>query len=110
MTAREQHATDEPPTEVAHHTAGQAEAHGAHETHGGGHGADSAEEPSAAWGWHGEFPKVTAIAGWITAASMFLMLIGNHENWVEDIYLVVIGVLLVGMLIGGWWSRRSGKR
>jgi hypothetical protein len=73
-------------------------------------GADP-QEPSADWGWHGTFPRATNIAGWITAASLFLMLIGNHQNYVEDVWLIVLGTLLVAMLVGGQVSRRrSGKR
>ncbi|HEX2301438.1 MAG TPA: DUF2631 domain-containing protein, partial [Pseudonocardiaceae bacterium] len=62
---------------------------------------DSTQEPSAEWGWHGTFPRATNIAGWITAAALFLMLIGNHENYVEDVWLIGLGSLLVLMLIGG---------
>jgi hypothetical protein len=71
---------------------------------------DSAPEPSADWGWHGTFPRATNIAGWITAAALFLMLIGNHENYVEDVWLIGLGTLLVIMLVGGAVSRRRSKR
>lgn len=75
------------------------------------HGVDPHAEPSAEWGWHGEFPRATHIAGWIVAASLFLMLIGNHQNYVEDIWLISLGTLLVVMLIGGAVSRwRAGRR
>lgn len=71
---------------------------------------DTAQEPSAEWGWHGTFPRATAIAGWITAAALFLMLIGNHENYVENVWLVGLGTLLVIMLIGGSVNRRRSRR
>lgn len=71
---------------------------------------DSAQEPSAEWGWHGTFPRATNIAGWITAAALFLMLIGNHENYVEDVWLIGLGSLLVIMLIGGAVNRRRSRR
>lgn len=71
---------------------------------------ETAQEPSAEWGWHGTFPRATDIAGWITAASLFLMLIGNHENYVEDVWLIGLGTLLVLMLVGGAISRRRSRR
>lgn len=63
------------------------------------HGVDPAEEPSAEWGWHGGFPKASRIAGWLTAASMFFMLIGNHEGYTENVWLVAIGSCLVIALV-----------
>lgn len=60
---------------------------------------DPHEEPSAEWGWHGGFPLGTRIAGWVVAVIMFLMLIGNHTGRVEDLWLIVIGLSIVGALI-----------
>lgn len=71
---------------------------------------ETAQEPSAEWGWHGTFPRATNIAGWITAAALFLMLIGNHENRVEDVWLIGLGTLLVLMLVGGAINRRRSRR
>ncbi|MFN2495537.1 MAG: DUF2631 domain-containing protein [Pseudonocardiaceae bacterium] len=70
----------------------------------------SSGEPSAEWGWHGTFPRATNIAGWITAIALFAMLIGNHENYVEDLWLIGLGTLLVVMLIGGQVSRLRSRR
>jgi Protein of unknown function (DUF2631) len=53
---------------------------------------DPADEPSAAWGWHGGFPRGTVIAGWFSAVLLLLMTIGNHEGHIEDIYLVGIAL------------------
>ena len=63
------------------------------------HGVDPQEEPSVDWGWHGHFPRAKRIAGWGSAVALFAMLIGNHENYVEDIWLIGLGTLLVIMLI-----------
>ncbi|MGH3980819.1 MAG: DUF2631 domain-containing protein [Pseudonocardiaceae bacterium] len=78
--------------------------------HHGPHGVDPDQEPSVEWGWHGSFPRASRIAGWITAASMFLMLIGNHEGTTEDYYLVVLGVGLVAVLVGDHLHRRRKWR
>lgn len=60
---------------------------------------DPHEEPSAEWGWHGGFPLGTRIAGWVVAVIMFLMLIGNHTGRTEDLWLITVGVFIVGALI-----------
>jgi hypothetical protein len=66
---------------------------------------DTHEEPSAEWGWHGTFPKATRIAGWLSAIFCFLMLIGNHHGFTEDLWLVVTGVSIIAFLI--WDQVRS---
>jgi len=91
VAATSQHPTDEPSTDVVPH-------------------GDGAQEPSAEWGWHGTFPRATAIAGWFTAIAMFAMLIGNHTSYVEDVWLIALGTLLVIMLIGGHINQRRSKR
>jgi hypothetical protein len=62
-------------------------------------GVDPHDEPSAEWGWHGGFPRATRIAGWSTAAVMFLMLIGNHVGRTEDLWLIAIGTAIVIALV-----------
>lgn len=71
---------------------------------------DPVEEPSHEWGWHGGFPRGTRIAGWVVAAIMFLMLIGNHEGRVEDLWLIGTGLALVGALIYDQIRRRTAWR
>lgn len=60
---------------------------------------DPRDEPSAEWGWHGTFPKGSVIMGWISAVIILLMLIGNHEGRVEDIWLIGTGVVMVVLLV-----------
>jgi len=74
------------------------------------HGVDPHAEPSAEWGWHGEFPRATPIAGWITAIALFAMTIGNHRGYLADIWLIGLGTLLVVMLISGQISRLRSRR
>ncbi|MGH3821932.1 MAG: DUF2631 domain-containing protein [Pseudonocardiaceae bacterium] len=69
---------------------------GGHSTHSE---HDPDREPSADWGWHGEFPRAGRIAGWLTALALFAMLIGNHLGRVEDAYLIALGTILVMMLL-----------
>lgn len=65
----------------------------------GSPGVSPEDEPSAEWGWHGGFPRGSVIMGWISAVIILLMLIGNHQGRVEDIYLVVVGVGMILLLI-----------
>jgi hypothetical protein len=72
---------------------------------------DPADEPSAEWGWHGSFPRGELIAGWGSVAAMLLMLIGNHQGRVEDVWLIVIAVIMAfGLIMRTIKSRRSWRR
>jgi hypothetical protein len=62
------------------------------------------------WGWHGTFPRAGRIAGWFTAASLFFMLIGNHESNIENWWLVALGGGLVFLLLREQLSRSSWRR
>ena len=95
--------TDRPPAK-AHST------HGAHPTQGVDLQADPQEEPSADWGWHGNFPVAGKFAGWFTALALFAMLIGNHTSHVEDVYLVGLGTLLVVMLLASHLKAYKARR
>lgn len=73
-------------------------------------GVSPQDEPSANWGWHGSFPRGRQIAGWFAAAACFIMLIGNQIGHVEDIYLIITGVILVLLLIWDLNKRRNPWR
>lgn len=60
---------------------------------------DPDDEPSAEWGWHGTFPKGMLIAGWVAVVIMLVMLIGNHQGRIEDIFLIVTAIIMAGGLI-----------
>ena len=72
-------------------------------------GAD-ADEPSAEWGWHGSFPRLTLAAGWASAAAVFLLLIGNHTGRLEDYFLIGTGITLVVLLVSAQLRRRTSGR
>ncbi|GAB3275683.1 DUF2631 domain-containing protein [Parasphingorhabdus pacifica] len=79
---------------------------------------DPAEEPSAEWGWHGGFPKGTQIAGWFSAFSILMMLIGNHQGILSggdsfvtsDYWLIGIALVLIIGLLVDLRRKRSGWR
>jgi hypothetical protein len=60
---------------------------------------DPEEEPSHAWGWHASFPRGKAIAGWFTVFALLIMIIGNHQGNIENLWLIGTAVLLAFALI-----------
>ena len=46
----------------------------------------------------------------VTAVILVLMVMGNHDGRIEDIFLVVVAGGLVLMLIIDWVLRRNGLR
>lgn len=65
-----------------------------------------ADEPSAEWGWHGESPKFVHAYGIIAALALLIMNIGNHKGHVEDIYLVLFALGIIGLVV---WDIRRRK-
>ncbi|WP_070378214.1 DUF2631 domain-containing protein [Rhodococcus sp. WMMA185] len=70
---------------------------------------DTAEVPSAAWGWSGEAPKTFRFFGWFFAAFLLTMIIGNHTGRVEDWWLVGSAALLVVILVRDIVIRRKPR-
>jgi hypothetical protein len=56
------------------------------------------------WGWHGESGKAGRIAGYVTIAFLLVMIIGNHEGRVEDLWLIGLALTIAVSLI--WDARR----
>ncbi|WP_179771321.1 DUF2631 domain-containing protein [Amycolatopsis endophytica] len=67
---------------------------------------DPRDEPSAAWGWHGGFPKGGRIAGWVTVVVLLAMIYNNHENNTENVWLVAIAA---GIAIGLLWDVKKKR-
>jgi hypothetical protein len=97
----------------AHAAAADSPGHGTLD-HTGGHAVahvtDPTAEPSVEWGWHGEMPRASRIAGWVVAAILLLMLIGNQIGHVEDIWLILGAAILVLVLIRDQLRRRTPWR
>lgn len=70
------------------------------------HDRTVAEVPSAEWGWSGEAPRVFRAAGWVFAAFLLLMMIGNHSGRVEDLYLIGFAAVIVFILVRDIVTRR----
>jgi len=71
---------------------------------------DAADEPSVDWGWHGTFPRATRVAGWVSAGILLLMLIGNHQGRIEDVWLVAVALCIIAGLIYDQIKRRTAWR
>ena len=71
-------------------------------------GVDVEDVPSAAWGWSKENHKVIQIGGILSALFILAMLRGNHVGKVEDIFLIVFAIAILGIVARDWWLRRRG--
>lgn len=67
---------------------------------------DTAEVPSAAWGWSGEAPRFFRVMAIVIALALLSLTIGNHESRIEDFYLVGFAALLVGIVVRDTLQRR----
>jgi Protein of unknown function (DUF2631) len=56
------------------------------------------------WGWHGEAGKTGRVLGYLMIVLLLVMLVGNHEGRVEDLWLIGSALILAIALI--WDSRR----
>ncbi len=71
---------------------------------------DPQEEPSADWGWHGNFYKLSRGAGFLSAVALILMTIGNHQHNTENIWLIGIAAGLILLLALDVRKRRTAWR
>ena len=58
------------------------------------------------WWWHGEAGKAGRITGWVMVVFLLVMMVGNHEGRIEDIYLVLAAGIIVVTLL---WDVRRRK-
>jgi hypothetical protein len=71
-------------------------------------GVDVEEVPSAAWGWSTENPRVLHIIGIFAALFLVAMTHGNHVGHVEDIFLILFAVVILGAVARDWIARSRG--
>lgn len=70
---------------------------------------DTAEVPSAAWGWSGESPRTFKTAAIIVALILLAMTIGNHSGNVENLFLVGFAAALFLMVGYDWVYHRKPR-
>ncbi|MBM7367592.1 DUF2631 domain-containing protein [Gordonia hydrophobica] len=68
---------------------------------------EPADAPSARFGWHGVGRKSIAAAALIVGLILLGMLKGNHVGHVEDIYLVIIAVAMIGYTVYSMIPRKG---
>jgi ABC-type uncharacterized transport system permease subunit len=54
--------------------------------------------------------RLLRIGAVVTAVILVLMVMGNHEGRIEDIFLVVMAAGLILLLVVDWVLRRNGLR
>ena len=71
-------------------------------------GVDTADVPSANWGWSKINYRTWHLSGLIGILFLLAMLRGNHVGHVEDIFLIGFAILAAIVLIRDWWGRQRG--
>jgi hypothetical protein len=67
-----------------------------------------ADDDPRIWGWHHSGDgRGLRIGGVVVAIVMALMAIGNHEGFVEDLWLFVIAAIMIGFVLISAASRRK---
>ena len=71
---------------------------------------DTADVPSAQWGWSKQNPRTWHVVGRFTLGFLLLMLRGNHVGHVEDWFLIGFAVLTLTVIIRDIWGRHRFAR
>jgi hypothetical protein len=71
-------------------------------------GVDTAEVPSADWGWSGDYARVWHIGGILVGIFLLCMIRGNHVGRTEDWFLVVFAAGVFFVVFRDIWRRRKG--
>jgi hypothetical protein len=69
---------------------------------------DTADVPSAEWGWSKINYRTWYIAGLGVIGFLLLMLRGNHVGHVENWFLISFAALAAVVLVRDWCGRRRG--
>jgi hypothetical protein len=72
------------------------------------HGVDTAEVPSAAWGWSAINHRTWHIVGLGIVGFLRLMLRGNHIGHVEDYFLLGFAALALFVVLRDIIGRKRG--
>ena len=62
------------------------------------------------WGWHHEWKRSTPIIGWVMTIAMVLLVFGNHQGNIENLWLLGLAALMAFALIRMHINRRNAWR
>ena len=62
------------------------------------------------WGWHGETGKTGRIAAVAMIVLLLVMMFGNHEGRIEDLYLIGAALIILIALIRDHFRRKNAWR
>jgi Protein of unknown function (DUF2631) len=71
-------------------------------------GVDTADVPSAKWGWSRINHRTWHITGFFIFGFLLCMLHGNHVGHVEDLFLIGFAAVVLFVLVRDLWGRRRG--
>ena len=71
-------------------------------------GVDTAEVPSAAWGWSAINHRTWQITGFVIVVFLLAMLRGNHVGHIENWFLIAFAALTLFVLVRDVWGRHRG--
>lgn len=71
-------------------------------------GIDTAEVPSAAWGWSRINHRTWRYVGLGIFGFLLAMLRGNHVGHIEDWFLIGFAALVLFVVVRDAWGRRRG--
>ena len=54
--------------------------------------------------------RAARVGAVVTIVILLVMLIGNHQGNIENLWLVGLAVLLIAILVGDWVLRKNGLR
>ncbi|WP_375489462.1 DUF2631 domain-containing protein [uncultured Jatrophihabitans sp.] len=68
--------------------------------------ADHPTEHPEDWGWHGEWGRATAVAGWVVVVLLLLLMTTTHYNLQGTLFL---GLTAGGIVVGEVYLRRQRR-
>jgi hypothetical protein len=70
---------------------------------------DSADVPSAAWGWSKITPRTWYALGIFIVVFLLGMMHGNHVGHVENWFLIAFAAIVAFAIVRDWVMRRRGQ-
>ena len=70
---------------------------------------ETAEVPSAQWGWSRINYRTWHITGGVIVIFLLAMLRGNHVGHIENWYLIGFAAVALFVIGRDWWGRRRGS-